>query len=128
MEAWRTLPRLRNTESFDAWLCGITANRCRTWRRTWTRRRRRDALGKPAELTERRTDDDLGASIRQAMDRLSARDREIIVLRFIEELSPEAIGRALGLSRGAVDVRVHRARKRLQDLLAPGGIEAISFE
>jgi RNA polymerase sigma-70 factor (ECF subfamily) len=43
--------------------------------------------------------------------------REAVVLRYLEELPAEEVGAALGLSRAAVDVRLHRARERLKETL-----------
>jgi RNA polymerase sigma-70 factor, ECF subfamily len=48
-----------------------------------------------------------------ALARLSARDREALLLRYWEELSPEQIAQALGCTRAAAAVRLHRARRRL---------------
>ncbi len=42
----------------------------------------------------------------------------MIVLRDIEHLSTEETAAQLGISPGAVKVRVHRARLRLRELLA----------
>ena len=49
----------------------------------------------------------------------SARAREVVVLRYLEGFSPEQTAEALGLSRGAVEVRLHRARRRLKARLGP---------
>jgi RNA polymerase sigma-70 factor, ECF subfamily len=43
---------------------------------------------------------------------LSAEDREILVLRDLEEFSGDEVGRMLGLSLAAVKSRLHRARLR----------------
>jgi RNA polymerase sigma-70 factor (ECF subfamily) len=60
---------------------------------------------------------ELRHSVRDALARLSERDREVLVLRFLEELSPDEIAAIQGVSVGAVKVRQVRALKRLQSLL-----------
>jgi RNA polymerase sigma-70 factor, ECF subfamily len=55
-----------------------------------------------------------------ALGRLSSRDREALLLRYWEELSPEQVAVALGCSRATVAVRLHRARVRLRRALADG--------
>ena len=56
-----------------------------------------------------------------ALNRLSAPDREALLLRYWEELEPAQIGRVMGCSRAAAAVRLHRARARLRRALdAPG--------
>jgi len=55
-----------------------------------------------------------------ALARLSPLDREALLLRYWEELSPEQVAVALGCSRATLAVRLHRARARLRRALAVG--------
>lgn len=52
-----------------------------------------------------------------AYQQLSARDREVIALRFFEGLSSDEAARALGCSKSNLYVRLHRALRRLAALL-----------
>jgi RNA polymerase sigma-70 factor (ECF subfamily) len=62
------------------------------------------------------------ALVRTALDRLPERDREILVLRYLEQLSTAEAAAVLGVSEGAVRVRLLRALRRLRDTLkALGG-------
>ncbi|HSZ05242.1 MAG TPA: sigma-70 family RNA polymerase sigma factor [Solirubrobacteraceae bacterium] len=70
---------------------------------------------RPAELPDI-SDVELAA----ALGRLSSRDRETLLLRYWEELSPEQVAVALGCSRATLAVRLHRARGRLRHALANG--------
>jgi RNA polymerase sigma-70 factor, ECF subfamily len=56
--------------------------------------------------------------VRKIVKSLPARYREVVVLRYLEELPIETVAEALGLSRNTVEVRLHRARGRLRDRLA----------
>jgi RNA polymerase sigma-70 factor (ECF subfamily) len=58
-----------------------------------------------------------GARVRAALDQLSERDRELLVLRHLEQLSIREIAGVLGISEGAVKVRHVRALERLRDWL-----------
>ncbi len=58
------------------------------------------------------------ARVRAALQQLPAQAREVLVLRYLEDLSADQIGAILGLSRNAVDVRLNRARQRMKDSLA----------
>jgi RNA polymerase sigma-70 factor, ECF subfamily len=51
--------------------------------------------------------------VSRALDRLSAGDREILVLRDIEGISGEDVAAMLGLTLAAMKTRLHRARLRL---------------
>jgi RNA polymerase sigma-70 factor (ECF subfamily) len=57
--------------------------------------------------------------VHSAIRQLPQRDREIIVLRYLEELPIEEIAKTLSLSRPAADVRLTRARQRLEKILKP---------
>jgi RNA polymerase sigma-70 factor (ECF subfamily) len=59
--------------------------------------------------------------VRVALDRLPDRDREVLVLRHMEDLSTADTAAVLGVSESAVKVRLLRAVQRLRDLLDEGG-------
>jgi RNA polymerase sigma-70 factor (ECF subfamily) len=70
----------------------------------------------PSEALER---EELGALLRQAIDGLPEIYRNVVLLRDIEEMDVRETAAALGITEGAVKVRLHRARALLQRELAP---------
>ena len=52
-----------------------------------------------------------------AVDELPPKLRAIVVLKDVYDLPHEAIAEELGISVAAAKVRLHRARKRLRDVL-----------
>jgi RNA polymerase sigma-70 factor, ECF subfamily len=68
--------------------------------------------------------DELRRRVQAALDRLAPRDREILVMRHLEEMSAAEIAAILGISEGAVRVRLLRALARLRPLLDGRGLEA----
>jgi RNA polymerase sigma-70 factor (ECF subfamily) len=66
---------------------------------------------------ERLLREELRSRVRAALDRLPANDREVLVLRYLEQLRHNDIAAVLGLTVGAVKVRHVRALGRLRDLL-----------
>jgi RNA polymerase sigma-70 factor, ECF subfamily len=70
----------------------------------------------PAEALERK---ELGAILRRAIEGLPEIYRNVVLLRDIEEMDIRETAAALGISEGAVKVRLHRARAMLQRGLAP---------
>jgi RNA polymerase sigma-70 factor (ECF subfamily) len=55
--------------------------------------------------------------VRDLLDQLSAGDREVLVLRFLERLSTTEAAEVLGISPGAVRLRLMRALERLRQNL-----------
>ena len=57
------------------------------------------------------------ADVSRAMQRLSARDQEVLELHLWEGLQPREIAEVLGLSTTVVRPRLSRARSRLRQVL-----------
>jgi RNA polymerase sigma-70 factor (ECF subfamily) len=70
----------------------------------------------PSEALER---EELGALLRKAIEGLPEIYRNVVLLRDIEEMDVRETAVALGVTEGAVKVRLHRARALLQRDLAP---------
>ena len=60
---------------------------------------------------------ELQARVRAALLQLGERDREVLILRYLEELAPQEIAVLLGISAGAVSMRHARALRQLRSLL-----------
>lgn len=56
----------------------------------------------------------------QAVGQLPFKFREVIILRYIEELSYEEIAQILGIPVGTVKTYLHRAKAKLKELLGEG--------
>jgi RNA polymerase sigma-70 factor (ECF subfamily) len=129
VDALRNLHRFDGRSSVLSWLTRLTINRCRTHqRKQWLRlgflRRRRDELCSTgsAGATEPSVASSTAETIHQvhsAIRQLPQRDREVIVLRYLEELPIEEIAKTLSVSRSTADVRLTRARQRLEKILKP---------
>jgi RNA polymerase sigma-70 factor (ECF subfamily) len=61
--------------------------------------------------------DELRGRVQAALARLGERDREVLVLRYLEHLSTREIAAVLGLTEAGVKTRQLRALQRLRDLL-----------
>ena len=89
------------------------------------RQRYEQEASRMADLTSDDTPPDwahLQPVIDEALQRLDARDRDAILLRFFEDRPFAEIATRLGLKEDAARMRVHRALARLRDLLASRGI------
>jgi RNA polymerase sigma-70 factor (ECF subfamily) len=77
----------------------------------------------PALLVAQSADD---TAVRDAVRRLQQKDREIVMLDAWEGLSREDIAVTMGMTRAAVDQRIHRAYQRLARTLGPRLMTAVS--
>lgn len=120
-------PRLFDDEFHTrAWLFRVCTNRCYNIVRD---RHRRggilDRLGKQSEtlrVHHKAIDDVLAREqsegISAAMEALTDDHREILMLRYYQDLSYQEIADALGVKLGTVMSRLSRAKGRLQEVLA----------
>jgi RNA polymerase sigma factor (sigma-70 family) len=63
---------------------------------------------------------ELRERVRAALKALPERDRELLVLIYMEQLSAREVGAVFGISEGAVNMRHLRAVERLRALLDEG--------
>lgn len=57
--------------------------------------------------------------VRKAIDELDETYRDIILMRYTEDLPPQDIARITGLSENVVSVRIHRGVEKLRTILGP---------
>src|SRR5262245_6510176 len=61
--------------------------------------------------------DEMSRRVQDALNRLGPNDRELLIMRYLEEMSAAEIGAVLGIGAGAVRTRHVRALARLRSLL-----------
>jgi RNA polymerase sigma-70 factor (ECF subfamily) len=125
LHAWRELPRLRETDRFEAWLWRIAINACRsslrTRRRTTVREIAVDAMPVGHDLIHpgRPLGDDLSEIdlVQRAFRRLDPDKRTILVLHHVEGRSVVDIAALLSIPEGTAKWRLFSARQRLERAL-----------
>jgi RNA polymerase sigma-70 factor (ECF subfamily) len=135
--AYRDADRLRNPDRREQWLAGIARHLCLHWLRTRQRERAHLAplsavVGECLEEDHRAFADpaadldldleleraELVALLDRAMARLPAETRRVLLERYVEESPRAAIALQLGLSEGAVAMRLERGKLALRRLLS----------
>jgi len=137
LKAFKALPRFRGDARFSTWIIQITINEARMKLRK-DRRHLYDSLDQP-----RRGEDEgdyvprdfadwreipsealetarLRQALRRALDSLSPKYRQVLVLRDVEHLNIAETAKLLGITEAAVKTRLLRARLIMRDALAPG--------
>lgn len=118
LTAWRKFGDLHDAERFEAWFGRILVNACRDR----LRRRRRLPIRVEVDVLQLATTDGDPSDVfarRQALvgalRTLSPEHREVVILRFYEDLTVEQIAERTGSRAGTVKSRLHYALRHLRD-------------
>lgn len=125
--AWRALPNFRGDAKFSTWLYRLTTNAAIDVMR---REKRHQTVGdgemidvaddadSPQETVERTEQQE---AVQKALSTLSEEYREILLLRYMEELDYSEIAEVLQLPSGTVKSRINRAKAALKAALLKSG-------
>jgi len=118
----RSLPSFRRGSRFATWLYRIAVNRAvdaargaKGWR--WLPlnemlKSRPDPAQNPAEAMDRRVEQD---AVQRVLTAVPVQHRDVLVLRYYQNMSIEEIAEVLGCSVAAAKVRLHRARQHFKE-------------
>ena len=125
--AWRALPNFRGDAKFSTWLYRLTTNAAIDVMR---REKRHQTVGdgemmeladdadSPQETVERTEQQE---TVQKALATLSEEYREVLLLRYMEELDYAEIAEVLQLPSGTVKSRINRAKAALKAALLKSG-------
>ena len=125
--AWRALPNFRGDAKFSTWLYRLTTNAAIDVMR---REKRHQTVGdgemvdladdadSPQETVERTEQQE---TVQKALATLSEEYREVLLLRYMEELDYAEIAEVLQLPSGTVKSRINRAKAALKTALLKSG-------
>jgi RNA polymerase sigma factor (sigma-70 family) len=111
-----------NPDIFGRWLRGVALNVFRNWARA---RRRRElvvkfesaavekAVAPPAPVPSEQIQ-----GLRQAIERLSLKHRQVVLMHYLEETSVHHIAALLSVSAKTVEGRLYQARRELRRILS----------
>ena len=127
LSAWRALPNFRGESQFSTWLYQLTTHAAIDLMRREKRQIAADDITEvsaahPAPSPQQQAEQSEQREIvRNAILQLAPEQREVVVLRFMEELSYEEIGAVLKLPSGTVKSRLNRAKAQLKEILSKSG-------
>mgnify|MGYP002066659752 CR=1 FL=1 len=130
IKVWNALPRFDGRASISTWIYTITRNTSFSALRA---QRPSASLSDPMVLAEVESagvaaavgnSDVDGAALRQLVDQLPAKQRQVVTLFYMEEQSHEEVANMLAMPIGTVKTLLHRARARLSAAVehAPSGV------
>jgi RNA polymerase sigma factor (sigma-70 family) len=136
--AWQNLAHLRSPEHFESWLDGICRNMSKRWARaqstTDLHQRPFSSLQLEQEeisvssifdiadpqsfdLTETLNRHDLAVLLDRAMNYLPASVRKALEMHYLADLPQREVALQLGMTLNALEVKLHRARRQLRQVL-----------
>ena len=113
-KALTALPKLKDVDKFAAWLARICRNTATDMVNKKSRQYTTDDLSQVQACNE---PDETTPLIRQAMGQLTPDEKEIICLRYYDQMSYQQMGEILGLSSPAINGRLKRAKQKMGEYL-----------
>jgi RNA polymerase sigma-70 factor (ECF subfamily) len=116
--AWSRWAQVRRHDRPIAWVMRVAINESRSrFRRRAVERRRGHEVALPEVVHD--PDISSGPALWEAVRGLGERERTLIALRYVADLSQPEIAELLGIPPGTVASGLHRARQQLERSLAP---------
>ena len=117
IEAWKSLPGLRDPDRFDAWMRRLLVRACFRGAR---RSRRVDAVeirltpGAEPAIAGVERDLDIHDQLERGLARLSAKHRAVVILVYYLDLPLADAAQAIGIPLGTTKSRLNRATSELR--------------
>lgn len=125
IQAYKSLPSLRNKAQFSAWLGGIVRNLCNQL--VAKREREKQVMESftqidmpsPPDPARQYDDSEKRQFVHQAIERLPERSRQIVRLHYLSGLSHQEIAAFLGIAPSTVLSHLHNGREQLREQMLP---------
>lgn len=110
--------RFNGRSSLKTWLFAVIRNTAAAHRRTrWLRSRLLFEHDPVIDVETRLVQSERTAQLRNALQRLAGRQREVLELVFYHDMSIAEAGQTLGISLGSARVHYERGKKNLSEML-----------
>jgi RNA polymerase sigma-70 factor (ECF subfamily) len=115
LAAYRDIAQLKKPEQFAAWLAAICRNIATDMAKAKAREKRTEAVDCDPVVNPSDTENDAVSVVREIVRHLAPDARDIVVLRYYNQMSYPQIARMLGISEEAVNGKLRRARNKIRD-------------
>ena len=116
LSAYRNFPNLKNKDAFKAWIISIARNKCNDYFRVKAAQMEIsiEELSQ-RELSAGRLGISVVHTVRETLDRLGDKDKQILYLYFWKELPQTEIAKLLDIPVGTVKSRLHTAKQHFKN-------------
>lgn len=128
LKAFSRMHTFRGDSSIKTWLLSITANRCRDYLRSWSKRNELFdetpiSMKHSADDTERAATENVAKDeLWQAVRKLPVPYREVLILYYQRDMSSQEVAQVLDITEQSVRTRLHRARTMLREIYKGGEV------
>lgn len=126
LRVYQNLDRYDADRPFDLWVLSITRNLCldvlrrRSKLQTSDVDEMRETLPHGGSSQEQQViDREERLSLEAAMEKLSADDREVLALYYVQKRTTKEIAQVMGVAPGTIMARLFRAREKIRKLMKP---------
>ncbi|HUT22260.1 MAG TPA: RNA polymerase sigma factor [Candidatus Bipolaricaulota bacterium] len=124
LKAYKNLKGFNRKKKFSSWIYRIAHNEAVNWLKKNSRYKKRylDDENNPldiaddADLEEMADQDDEAKKLKECLNRLPDKYKNVLILKYFEEKSYEEMSLILRKSKNAVGILVNRAKKKLSDI------------
>ena len=113
-KAITALPKLKDGDKFAPWLARICRNIATDMIKKKARQYPTDDLSQVQAFSEQ---DEITPLVRRAIAKLASDEKEIICLRYYDQMSYQQMGEILGLSSPAINGRLKHAKQKMAEYL-----------
>ena len=116
LSAYRKFPQLKNKDAFKPWIISIARNKCNDYFCTRAAQMETsiEELSQQ-ELSAGRLGISVVHTVRETLDRLGDKDKQILYLYFWKELPQNEIAKMLNIPVGTVKSRLHTAKQHFKN-------------
>lgn len=125
LEGWRNIDKLHDPDGAERWLAAVARNVCLRWGRRAGREAEVDTALRAAAPAAEAVDfgeeldrAELESVLGHVLGLLTTDERNVLVRRYVDDVTPGQLAAALGVSEDAVSMRLARAKAALRRLLA----------
>lgn len=118
------LNKLKDKEKFARWLGRICRNAAKDMAKAESRQINTEDFSQLPDSPNEKSD---SQPVRQAISKLSLSERELITLRYYNDLSYQQMSAVLGVSRAAINGRLSRAKRKIAKYLRRNGFTEVQL-
>lgn len=123
LKVWKAWPKFKRQSSVKTWVYRITMNCAYDYLKKEARQSKKEPVPSPDTAPSSESQLAIENLVRDAISRLSKKQRDVFVLYYFQGFPVEKVGKILEISEGTVKSRLHHGRKIVETCLIKHGVK-----